>query len=146
MSKNNKIIAGICGAVVVVVAIIAIIVVATNNNNNDQNTNSNNNSSSETPTPTENQTNSIVGVWKYYDPEYPGMSSSIDFIYAFNADGTGTYTMSTSVMPFTYETNGNTLTINYEDSGTFETEFELNGDVLNVKDSSNADTLYKKVK
>ncbi len=134
MSKNNKIIAGICGVVVAIAAIVAVVVVVVNNNNN--NGNSNNGGSSET------RSNPIVGRWKYTDSDLGDLG--IEFIYTFNSDGTGDYDMSGTKMPFTYTTDGSKLTINY-DSGPFETEYEINGNILNVKDSGGSDTLYKKI-
>ena len=120
MSKN-KIIGIICGAVVAVAAAVGITVAVINNNNGD--------------------TPAIVGKWKYYDKD---SSYSLDFVYTFNKDGTGSYSMSGASMPFTYVTDGNKITITY-DSGPFETEYEINGDILNVKDSGGSDTLYKKM-
>ena len=135
MSKNNKIIAGICGAVVAIAAIVAVVVVVINNNNN--NDGDSGSSSSET------RSNPIVGRWKYTDSELGDLG--IDFVYTFNADGTGNYDMSGTKLEFTYTTSGSTLTINYTESGTFETEYEIKDNVLNVKDSGGSDTLYKKI-
>lgn len=134
MSKNNKIILGICGAVVAIAAIVAVVVVVINNNNN--NGGNSGGSSSET------RTNPIVGRWKYTDSDLGDLG--VSFIYTFNADGTGNYDMSGTVMNFTYTTDGNRITITY-DSGPFETEYEINGNILNVKDSGGSDTLYKKI-
>lgn len=129
MNKNkNKIIGIICGAVVAIAAVTGIVVVIINNNNS---------SSSETR---DENTPAIVGKWKYYDKDF----GSMDFIYTFNKDGTGNYSMAGTPMPFTYTIDGNNLTITY-DSGPFETEYEINGDILNVKDSGGNDTLYKKM-
>lgn len=75
----------------------------------------------------------IVGKWKY--------DGSVDYVYTFNEDGSGDY----SGMEFTYQTNGNKISIDYKSGGTFETEYEINGSTLNVKDSAGKDTLYKKV-
>ena len=52
--------------------------------------------------------------------------------------------MSGTTLPFTYTIDGNKLAITY-DTGLFETEYEINGDILNVKDSGGSDTLYKKI-
>ncbi len=134
MSKNNKIIAGICGTVVAIAAIVAVVVVVVNNNNNSGN---NGDSSSET------RTNPIVGRWKYTDSDLGDLG--IDFIYTFNADGTGDYDMSGTKMTFTYTTDGNKLSIKYNESGLFETEYEIKDNVLNIKDSGGSDTLYKKI-
>ena len=118
MSKN-KIIGIICGVVVAAAAIAGIVIAVLNNNGGP----------------------AIVGKWKYYKE---GSSYSADYVYTFNKDGTGEYSMSGAAMPFTYTTDGNKLTINY-DSAPFETEYEINGDILNVKDSGGNDTLYKKM-
>ena len=83
--------------------------------------------------------NPIVGSWKYEGGGYT---------YTFNEDGTGKYEFGSSAMEFTYETkDGNKLSILYKGSSVpFETEYEINGDSLNVKDSFGSDTIYKKVK
>ena len=74
----------------------------------------------------------IVGTWDY---ETGG------FTYVFNEDGTGDY----CGMPFTYTVDGNKLSILYDgNTAPFETEFEVNGNKLNVKDSLGEDTIYIK--
>ena len=81
---------------------------------------------------------SIVGKWA--SQEYDGM-----FVYTFNEDGTGNYDASGTDMPFTYEVDGNKLSITYKgDTVSFDTEYEINGDTLNVKDSNGDDTFYDK--
>ena len=135
MSKNSKIIAGICGGLVLIAAIVGIVFAIVNNNNN--NGGSNSSSSSET------RSNPIVGRWKYTDSELGDLG--IDFIYTFNADGTGNYDMSGTKLEFTYTTDGNKLSIKYTESGLFETEYEIKDNVLNVKDSGGSDTFYKKI-
>lgn len=77
----------------------------------------------------------IVGSW-----EYEGGS----FTYTFNDNGTGTYDISGNVMNFTYSADGTKLTITYEGSAAMELSYELNGDTLNVKDSTGSDTIYKR--
>lgn len=78
--------------------------------------------------------NPIVGTWKYND-------SSLNYTYVFKADGTGTYFGE----DFTYTVDGNTLSILYEgNTEPFVTEFEIDGDRLNVKDSFGSDTIYIK--
>lgn len=70
----------------------------------------------------------IVGQWEYYDSS--SGSTSKDFVYTFNADGTG-----------------NDIKITYDETGgTFELEYDINGDILNIEDSLGEDTLYKRVK
>lgn len=80
--------------------------------------------------------NPIVASWKY--------DGSLDYTYTFKDDGTGSY----NTMEFTYEIkDGNKISILYKGSTVpFETEYSINGDTLNVKDSLGRDTLYKKVK
>ena len=82
-------------------------------------------------------TNSIVGSW-----EYQGGG----FIYTFNADGSGTYDLGGgSVMNFTYETTDTELSLLYDgNTDPMVLEYEINGDVLNVKDSFGSDTLYNR--
>ena len=150
MKEKNKLIAIISAVVVVVVVVVVAVVIATNNGNKGGDEASNNNgttsNSTETRddgvngTSTESSDTAIVGKWKFYDPDF----GSMDFIYTFNVDGTGNYYASGTDMPFTYEIDGSNLTINYE-SGPFETEYEINGDTLNVKDSGGNDTLYRKM-
>ena len=84
--------------------------------------------------------NDIVGSWKNND-------YGSDFIYTFNADGTGKYDAAGTIMEFTYTTSGKKLSILYTGNTTpFETEYSVKGDTLNVIDSIGNDTLYKKVK
>ena len=168
--NNHKTIGIVCGVLVAVAAIVAVVIVVNSNNstNNANNANSGNNSSSAEEKPASENTNnkdinngntsngsntgstndqpvsSIVGRWQYNDNELT--NANVNFIYIFNADGTGEYDAAGSVMKFTYETNGNKLTIHYDNLGDFSTEYEINGDTLNVKDSGNADTIYKLVK
>ena len=82
--------------------------------------------------------NPLVGSWKYQGG---------NFTYTFNDDGTGTYDASGNNMEFTYKTDGNKISITYTgNTAAFETEYSIDGDTLNVKDSLGNDTLYKKVK
>jgi len=78
----------------------------------------------------------IVGAWKY---EYG------DYTYHFNEDGTGDYSYYNTKMEFDYKTEGNKLSITYKGStAPFETEYSIEGDTLNIKDSFGKDTIYKK--
>ena len=81
----------------------------------------------------------IVGSW-----EYTGVSSS-SYVYTFNEDKTGAYTVYGSEMPFTYEDNGKEITILYNGntiSNTFE--YRIEGDKLIIKDSFGDDVEYKR--
>ena len=78
----------------------------------------------------------IVGVWKY---------DGGDYTYTFKEDGTGNYNALGTVMEFTYETEGNKLSITYTgNTSPFETEYTIDGDTLNIKDSFGSDTIYKR--
>lgn len=82
--------------------------------------------------------NPLVGSWEYTTGGYT---------YTFNEDGTGTYEMGSSKMEFTYTTDGNKIAITYKgNTSAFETEYSIDGDTLNVKDSIGNDTLYKRKK
>ena len=85
---------------------------------------------------------SIVGSWKY-----DGIGS-LNFEYTFNEDGTGKYDVAGTAMEFTYELkDDNKISILYKGTTTpFETEYSIDGDKLNIKDSLGNDTIYKKVK
>ena len=49
-------------------------------------------------------------------------------------------------MPFKYEISGKNISILYDgDDVPLDTEFEINGNVLNVKDSNNEDVLYNRI-
>ena len=93
----------------------------------------------ETATPADGDKGvSIVGAWEY---------ESGGYTYTFNEDGTGQYDVAGTVMPFTYEIDGENLSILYEgNTAAFETTFEIKGGTLNIIDSLGNDTLYKKVK
>ncbi len=82
--------------------------------------------------------NPIVGTWKYEQADYK---------YTFNEDGTGDYSFSSTKMEFTYKTEDGKLSITYNGStAPFESEYSIDGDTLNIKDSLGRDTIYKKQK
>lgn len=84
-------------------------------------------------------TNPIVGSWKY--------DGGSDYTYTFNEDGTGNYASGSSKMDFTYTIKDNKISILYTgNTSPFETEYKIDGDVLNIIDSFGKDTLYKNVK
>ena len=153
MKKNNTPIIVTIVVVVVLAVIAAVVIIVNNRNGGDtgdsddtggQSSENNSNTSNNNISPSEKvESNSIVGQWKYDDSDFSG--SGMDFVYTFNANGTGNYAAAGTDMPFTYVADGSQLTITYE-SGVFETEYEINGDILNVKDSGGSDTLYKRVK
>lgn len=88
--------------------------------------------------------NSIVGNWEYEGSKY----SSLKYVYTFNEDGTGKYDAAGVTMEFTYELkDGNKIAILYKgNTDPFETEYSIDGDKLNIKDSSNNDTIYNRAK
>ena len=74
----------------------------------------------------------IVGTWEYENGGYT---------YVFNNDGTGEYVGKA----FTYTVDGNKISILYDgNTAPFETEFSIEGNKLNVKDSLGDDTIYIK--
>ena len=78
--------------------------------------------------------NSIVGKWEY---------ESGGFTYTFKEDKTGTYDVNGNIMKFTYETDGDKLSILYDgDTTSFDTTYSIEGNKLNVKDSLGNDTIY----
>ena len=89
----------------------------------------------------DNNAKEIVGYWKN-DTTLPGY----EFIYNFNEDGTGNYNSAGTDMPFKYEISGKNISFFYDgDDISFDTEFEINGNVLNVKDSNNEDVCYNRI-
>ena len=82
--------------------------------------------------------NDLVGYWKNDELGY-------DFVYTFNADGTGNYDAAGTQMPFTYKLDGNKISFLYDGyTETLDTTFTVNGDELVIKDSNDLDTIYKK--
>jgi len=69
----------------------------------------------------------LVGKWEYEGGGYT---------YEFKEDGTGTYSFGETVMEFTYEDQGDKLSILYT-GNTVPTvlEYSISGKNLNVKDS-----------
>ena len=74
----------------------------------------------------------IIGTWDSED--FPGQG----FTYVFNEDGTGSYVGE----KLFYTIDGNRISISYEGTESFDTEFEIIGNELNIKDSLGKDTLY----
>ena len=127
------------GAIAAALIAAAIIFIPKLSSNNGE-TGSSNGSQSQT----EQTTTGITGKWKYYDSAYGDLGS--DYIYTFNADGTGQYDAAGTIMPFTYTIDGDSLAILYEGStDPFESTFSIDSDTLNIKDSLGSDTLYKKM-
>jgi len=74
----------------------------------------------------------IIGIWDSKD--FPDMG----FTYIFEEDGTGSYVGE----KITYVIDGSKISIAFEDTEPFDTEFEINGDELNIKDTFGEDTIY----
>lgn len=82
------------------------------------------------------ETVTIVGTW-----EYSAMSAA----YVFNEDGTGAYRFGETEMPFTYEDDGTTLKILYENSTSpNEFKYTIKGNTLSIEDSFGSITEYTK--
>lgn len=83
----------------------------------------------------------VVGTWNYLND---GKTRN-DIAYVFNKDNTGSYNFSNMENKFTYEVNGNTITLNYENGGGTNTfEFSIENNILTIKDSFGVDVTYKK--
>ena len=81
-------------------------------------------------------TKSIIGSWKYKDGGYT---------YTFNKDKTGSYTIGSTVMKFTYEDDGKKVSILYEGNTiASEYEYKIDGKKLIIKDSFGSDVEYIK--
>ena len=80
----------------------------------------------------------IVGSWKY---------DGLDYTYTFNEDGTCSYVGYGNLMECTYTTDGDNISILYKgNTAPFETKFYIDGDALNIVDSFDEPTYYKKQK
>ena len=70
----------------------------------------------------------IVGTWEY---EY-----SSDMYYTFNEDGTGSYYFVSGEMKFTYEDDGEAVTLHYETATEPSVyKYTIEDDVLSIEDS-----------
>ncbi len=85
-------------------------------------------------------TDPIVGQWK--SEKLP------DYVYTFNADGTGKYDMAGNFLDLKYTTEDGKITITFLADGytPVTLNYELDGDRLNIKDSFGNDTFYVRVK
>lgn len=81
----------------------------------------------------------LVGTWEYT------RGNGSTYAYIFKDDNTGAYSVYGSEMPFTYEDDGEKVTILYNGntiSNTFE--YRIEGDKLIIKDSFGDDVEYTK--
>lgn len=81
---------------------------------------------------------SIVGQWVYKlgDSEY---------VYTFNDDGTGSYSAWGIEAKFTYEDDGENVTILYDGTTLSQTYgYKVDGKKLTIKDSYGLDVVYNK--
>lgn len=92
---------------------------------------------------TEQKTGGLVGQWKYYDSALGDFGG--DYVYTFGSDGSGQYDAAGTIMKFTYTTDGDKLVLTYESGSNFESTYAIDGNILNIKDSFDNDTLYKKM-
>ena len=86
----------------------------------------------------EEEAKGIVGSWSYspYGTEYT---------YTFNSDKTGSYSVSGTAMPFTYEDQGDKVTILYNGNTVPSTfAYRIEGNKLIIKDSFGTDVEYTK--
>lgn len=71
-----------------------------------------------------------------------------NYVYTFNADGTGQYDMGGNVLELTYTNEDGKITLSFIQEGytPVTLSYELDGDRLNIKDSYGKDTFYIRVK
>ncbi|MBR2705208.1 MAG: hypothetical protein IKE91_07050 [Clostridia bacterium] len=79
----------------------------------------------------------LVGVWKMEEEKYK------EFGYKFNEDGTGSYLINESELPFSYQDKGDRLVITYSNQVEAEVEYRIEGDILIVKEKY-GELRYKK--
>ena len=78
---------------------------------------------------------SLVGTCSYSD----------DYVYTFNADGTGNYKVGTTDMPFTYTDNGTAVAITFEgNTAPMELNYTIDGSKLTITDSFGEPVVYNK--
>ena len=78
--------------------------------------------------------NSIVGSWKHDS-----------YVYTFNSDNTGSYSSGTNKMEFTYEDDGDKVSILYTGNTKASSyEYQVKGNKLTIKDSFGNDVIYIK--
>ena len=70
-----------------------------------------------------------------------------DYIYTFNADGTGQYDMAGNILELTYTVQDGKITMTFLTQGyqPVTLAYVLDGDRLNIKDSFGSDTFYNRV-
>lgn len=71
-----------------------------------------------------------------------------NYVYTFNADGTGQYDMGGNVLELTYTNEDGKITLSFTQEGytPVTLSYEMDGDRLNIKDSYGKDTFYIRVK
>lgn len=109
-------------------------------NKNDSETEESSSGASVSEQTTQETADPIVGKWQSKDLP--------DYIYTFNADGTGQYDMAGNILDLTYTTEEGKITISFTADGytPVTLSYELDGDRLNIKDSYGKDTFYIRVK
>lgn len=77
----------------------------------------------------------LVGSWE--------SNTLADYIYTFNEDGTGNYYVVGLDMPFTYEDNGDSVSILFEgNTDATDLEYTIEGKTLTIIDSFGEPVLY----
>ena len=85
--------------------------------------------------PDDGDRSALIGSWAYEEDE--------NFIYTFNANGTGSYTVYGETVDFTYTDNGSTVEIVFDDApGTFD--YTIDGNTLVLVDSTETEVKYLK--
>ena len=132
MKKTKRILA--------IVAVLVLLCAFTGCNKNDGETGESSTASAVSEQSVIEQDDPIVGKWQ--SEKLP------DYVYTFNADGTGQYDMAGNILDLTYTTEDGKITISFTADGytPVTLNYELDGDKLNIKDSFGKDTFYIRVK
>ena len=85
--------------------------------------------------PDDGERSALVGSWAYEEDE--------NFVYTFNANGTGSYEVYGETINFAYTDNGTSVEIVFDDApGTFD--YTVDGNTLVIVDSTGTDVRYIK--
>ena len=85
--------------------------------------------------PDDGDRSALIGSWAYEEDE--------NFIYTFNANGTGSYEIYGETINFTYTDNGSSVEIVFDDApGTFD--YTIDGNTLVLVDSTGTEVRYLK--
>ena len=122
-----------------IAAVLAMVFTLAACNKNDSETENSGSGASVSEQSTQEPADPLVGKWQSKDLP--------DYIYTFNADGTGKYDMPGKVLDLTYTTEAGKITISFQGEGytPVTLDYIVEEDRINIKDSFGNDTFYLKV-